>query len=261
MSSVLSRAISHRFASPARPFRVETSDGVPLVGSRVGDAPPALVLCHGFSGWHRKPGYGRVTDVLSRWFTVYGFDFRGHGGSGGVSTWGDLEIHDVQAVVELARADGRRRVATLGSSMGAVAAVRHAGLIGGVDAVVAASTPSRWDGHHSRAVERMRWMAGTPRGRRMARLAGLRFSEEWAWPQTPEEVVGEIAPTPLLLVHGRDDHFFDEEEAWRLYRRAGAPTTLLLASRFGHGEDGFDAVFAERVARWVHGAWGVPWPG
>jgi fermentation-respiration switch protein FrsA (DUF1100 family) len=105
----------------------------------------------------------------------------------------------------------------------------------------------------------MQWMTGTPRGRRLARLIGVRLPSTWDRPESPEDVVGKIAPVPLLLVHGRDDHFFDEEEAWRLYRAAGEPKRLLLAGRFGHAEDGFSPELAERIGRFVHEAWEVPW--
>ena len=70
-------------------------------------------------------------------------------------------------------------------------------------------------------------------------------------------------PSPvasLVVVHGRDDHYFDEDEAWRLYRRAGEPKRLLLASRFGHAEDGFTPVFADRLGRLLYQTWGLDWP-
>src|SRR5437588_18471 len=149
-------ALSHRFTSPAEPFSVRTSDGVRLVGSRLGHADPAVVFCHGFMGWHRKPRVGLFVEELSRWFTVFAFDMRGHGRSGGLCTFGDAEV---------------------------------------------------------------------------------------------------------LIVHGRDDHYFDEDEAWRLYRRAEEPKRLLLASRFGHAEDGFTPMFAERLARMLYQTWGLNWPG
>ena len=57
-----------------------------------------------------------------------------------------------------------------------------------------------------------------------------------------------IGGVPLLLVHGRDDHFFDEEQAWLLYRRAGEPKRLMLASRFGHAEDGYTSAFARHIS-------------
>ena len=55
-------------------------------------------------------------------------------------------------------------------------------------------------------------------------------------------------------MHAKDDHYFDEENAWLLYRRAGEPKRLLLAGRFGHAEDGYVPAFAEQIAREVFGA-------
>jgi alpha-beta hydrolase superfamily lysophospholipase len=261
MPSPLALARIPRFAVPAEQFRATTSDGVALVGARIGTARPAVVLCHGFGGWHGKPRYVRLAESLSRAFTVYVFDFRGHGRSAGISTFGALEIHDIQAVVDIAREEGHEHVATVGASMGGIAVIRHAALVGGVDAVLAVSTPARWDGHNSPAVRRMAWLTGTARGRRMARLAGIRLPPHWVRPEAPGEVVGKIAPVPVLIVHGRDDHFFDEEEAWRLFREARHPKHLWLASRFGHAEDGFSPAFAERVGRFLYLTWGVEWPG
>ena len=254
-------ALTRRFAVPSEPFELRTSDGVDLVGSRLGGAGPAVVLCHGFSSWHRKARAARFASALAEWLTVYAFDFRGHGGSGGETTFGNLEVYDVEAVLGLARGGGHDPVATLGWSMGGVAAVRHAGLLGGADAVVAISTPARWNGHDTDAVRRMTWLAGTRRGRRIGRAFGVRIPESLTRPETPEEVAGKIAPAPLLVVHGRDDHFFDEEDSWRIYRRAGEPKALWLASRFGHGEDGLDPPLAGRIARWLYREWGLEWPG
>ena len=95
----------------------------------------------------------------------------------------------------------------------------------------------------------------------MARGFGVRIAEEIPRPESPEDVVGGIAPAPVLVVHGRDDHYFDEEEAWRLYRRAAPPKALWLATRFGHAEDGFSDELAERIAKHLFRVWGLPWPG
>jgi alpha-beta hydrolase superfamily lysophospholipase len=232
------------------PFEVVADDGVGLIGSRVGRRGPSLIFCHGLLGWHRKLRIVRFVETLARRFSVYAFDLRGHGASGGLCTYGDQEVLDVEAVVRLAR--GERPddpVVTLGVSMGGVAVIRHAALRDGVDAVVAISAPARWDGHTSRAVRRLRWMGGTDRGRALAAgWIGVRLERLDRWAEAPEDLVDRVAPTPLIVVHGRDDHFFDEEEAWRLYRRAREPKRLMLATRFGHAEDGLTQGLADRLA-------------
>ena len=164
-------ALSHRYALPVERLTVTASDGVRLQGSRVGSADPAVVLCHGFMGWHRKPRIGRFAELLARWFTVYALDLRGHGRSGGVCTFGDREILDVQAALDLARRDGHALVATVGASMGGIAVIRHAALLGGPDAVVGISVPARWQGHGSSSVRRMQWFTTSPQGRRLSRAA------------------------------------------------------------------------------------------
>jgi alpha-beta hydrolase superfamily lysophospholipase len=239
----------------SRPYRASaaveavTEDGVRLAGARVGRAGPTAVFLHGLLGWHRKGRIVRFVETLAQRLVVYAFDLRGHGASGGASTYGALEVLDVEAGVRSARADRPGQpIVTVGVSMGGVAVLRHAALRGGVDAVVAVSSPARWDGHPSRAVARLRWMGSTGPGRRLARGLGVRLGVLDRWPESPEDVVGRIAPTPLILVHGRDDHFFEEEEAWRLYRRAGEPKRLMLATRFGHAEDGLTPALADRLA-------------
>jgi uncharacterized protein len=252
---VLSTLLSRRYRS-ARPFAVRAEDGVGLVGSRVGTAGPAVVFCHGFLGWHRKERIVRFVERLAARFRVYAFDLRGHGRSEGVCTFGDQEYLDVDAVVRLAQEETGGPVVTVGGSMGGIAVLRQAAFNGGVATVVTVSTPARWNGHRSRAVRQMRWMTGTGAGRRTARAIGVRLADAWGSPEDPEAVVGRIAPTPVIIVHGRDDHFFDVEEAWRLYRHAGEPKRLLLASRFGHAEDGFTPDFADLVADRIQQALG-----
>ena len=255
---VIHRLLSRAYRLPTRPFWVETDDGIRLIGARVGVAGPMLVFCHGFLGWHRKAAIVDFVEHLARWFTVYVFDTRGHGMSGGRSTFGDREYLDVDAVVRRAREDSGESLATLGASMGGIAVLRHAAFRDEVDAVMAVSTPARWDGHRTAAVRRMRLITATRGGRGLMRGLGVRVATTWGWPDDPEEVVGKIAPTPVIIVHGRDDHFFDVEDAWRLYRRAGEPKRLMLARRFGHAEEGFSRAFAERAARRLYEAMGPP---
>ena len=224
-----------------------------LVGHRIGESDAALVFSHGFTGWHRKGRLVRFQEALARWFTVYAFDLRGHGRSGGLSTFGAQEHLDVNAVVGRARDDGFTRVVTVGGSMGGIAVLRQAALLGGVDAVATVSTPARWSGHESEAVRRLMWLTATNGGERLLRAWGTRITRDWQRIEDPADIVERISPIPLVIVHGRDDHFFDEEQAWLLYRRAKEPKRLLLASRFGHAEDGYTSAFADQLAALLGG--------
>ena len=88
---------------------------------------------------------------------------------------------------------------------------------------------------------------GSRSGRAALRAWGVRLPEQWDEPESPEEVVGKIAPTPVAIIHGNDDHLFAPDHARRLYEAAGEPKRLLLGDRFGHAEDGLTPAFERRL--------------
>jgi uncharacterized protein len=240
----------HGRALPAGASRLETraADGIRLIGHRLGSGAEAVVFCHGFSGWSTKPRLLDIQSVLAERFTVFAFDFRGHGRSDGESTFGMDEHLDVDAAVRVARGDGFVRVTTVGGSMGGVAVIRQAALLGCVDGVVAISTPATWLGHDSAAVRRMARLTATAPGRATLRAIGVRVTAKPVRGEDPADLIDRIAPAPVTIVHGRDDHYFDEEQAWLLYRRAHEPKRLVLAGRFGHAEDGYTPAFGRRLS-------------
>lgn len=257
--AVLQVARNGRYRLPIRAFRIQTEDDVELSGVRVGGAevrPASLVFVHGFFGSTRKRRLVGFIEEMARSFAVYAYDSRGHGASGGVCTYGDTEVFDVEAVSRLARGEGAGPVVTMGISMGGIAVLRHAALRGGVDCVVSVSTPAHYGVRDTSGVRRIRLVTERPIGRRIAGALGVRLTDTWSDPQGPADLVDRIAPTPLIVVHGRDDHYFGEEDAWELYRRAGEPKRLLLASRFGHAEDGLTPEFATLIAERIFGALG-----
>jgi uncharacterized protein len=56
----------------------------------------------------------------------------------------------------------------------------------------------------------------------------------------PEEDVAQIAPRPLLLVHGADNRLNPASESIELHRRAGEPRELVLLDGVGHTEWMYD---------------------
>ncbi|GGP81166.1 alpha/beta hydrolase [Saccharothrix coeruleofusca] len=216
----------------------------------------AFVVGHGFTNHVRKPWVARVLERFARHGGVVALDFRGHGRSGGRSTVGGDEVHDLAAGVSLARDLGYRRVVTVGFSMGASIALRHAALHEDrPDAVAAVSSPSRWWVRETAAMRRVHWLLEQPHGRLAARALGVRLGPPWATvPESPLEVVHRIAPTPLLIVHGEDDHYFGPAHATALHRAAGGNAELWLEPGTRHAESAMTPALVDRIATWLSGA-------
>ena len=230
-------------------------DGV-LLTAADGDAAgrPGIVLAHGFTGSWRRPEVRRAAALFSRYGRVLAFDFRGHGGSAGVSTVGDREIWDVEAAVAHLRERGCERIATVGFSMGASVVVRHAGLVGGLAAAVSVSGPSRWYYRGTAPMRRVHWAIERPLGRVVARYAFHTRIARGPWdpePESPVEAAGLIAPTPFLVVHGDADPYFPVEHGQRLYAAARDPRELWIEPGYGHAETAATADLLHRIGTWV----------
>lgn len=208
-----------------------------------------VVLAHGFSGNHRALRHWRIAAGLARHAGVLAFDFRGHGTSGGVSTVGDREVLDVDAAVAAMRALGYRDIVTCGWSMGGSTVIRHAALHGGVDAVVSVSSTSRWYVKDTVPMRRLHWLIERRAGQRVSRLVfRTRLAAGWEdEPESPVEVVGRIAPTPLLLVHGDADAYFTMEHPHALAAAAGQPSALWIVPGFGHAEGAATPALLDRI--------------
>lgn len=218
------------------------------------DAGLAIVVAHGLTGSRRRPAMRRVVTSLTRLAGVVSFDFRGHGRSGGVSTVGNLEVLDLAAAVGWARALGYDRVATLGFSMGAAVALRHAAAYRGVASVVAVSGPSRWYYRGTPAMRRLHWVISTGPGRATGRVLRRTRIGRGGWdpaPEPPDAAAARIAPAALLVVHGDADPLFPVEHAEALYAAASNPKELWLEPGFGHAENDASADLLARIGRWV----------
>jgi pimeloyl-ACP methyl ester carboxylesterase len=235
---------------------LSTVDGERLAGRHLpgpgGERDLAVVVAHGFTGSIDKPALRAVTSALAGHAGVVVFDFRGHGRSTGHSTLGDREVLDLEAAVQAARELGYRHVVTCGWSMGGSVVLRHAALTGGVDAVVSVSAVSRWFYRDTPPMRRVHWAVETRLGRLASRrLLGTRISAAgWAEvPESPVEVVGRIAPIPLLLVHGDRDHYFPVEHPQALFAAAQEPKELWLLEGFGHAESAATPELLDRLGR------------
>jgi pimeloyl-ACP methyl ester carboxylesterase len=251
---------------PAQTSWLVTDDGVRISvahwlpsrsASAECDPGTAYVLGHGFTGSRESTGVTRAAGWFAQHGGVVALSWRGHGRSGGLSTLGNQEVLDLDQAVRWARHLGYERVVTVGFSMGGSVVVRHAGLLGGVDAAVSVSAPSRW---RYRGTPRMRivhWIISERTGRATARLArGTRIADGWgAEPLEPRTAAAGIDSTRLLVVHGDLDPYFPLDHAEQIAEGAGLAGELWIEPGFGHAENALPEELAHRIARWgLHSA-------
>ncbi|MFF8536604.1 alpha/beta hydrolase [Streptomyces sp. NPDC015532] len=261
---------------PSRRF-LRTVDGVTIDAAydpgtdSSGDL--AFIVAHGFTGGLDRPHVRRAAGVLARRGAVVTFSFRGHGRSGGRSTVGDREVHDLAAAVAWARELGHTRIVTVGFSMGGSVVLRHAALYGvgsadgeqvpgperegraeaSTDAVVSVSAPARWYYRGTAPMRRVHWLVTRPAGRIVGRI-GLRtriHHRDWnPVPASPVECVPRIAPTPLLIVHGDRDGYFPVDHPRMLADASGGHAELWLEHGMGHAENAAPDDLLTRIGGW-----------
>jgi len=238
-----------------------TDDGVPIDAVHLPqESDLAIVLAHGFTlSWQRLAVW-RIATRLNRIAGVVSFDFRGHGRSGGLSTMGDREIRDLEVAVSYARELGYERVAAVGFSMGASIVVRHAGLVGGVDAAVSVSGPGHWYYRGTERMRRVHFAVEHRVGRMMTKMLMKTRISPVRWdpaPMPPDQAAARISPIPLLIVHGDQDLYFPVDHAHELYDAARDPKELWLVPGFGHAESAARPALIDRIGGWVATAAGA----
>lgn len=222
----------------------------------------AFIVAHGFAGSWRHERVAKVMAVLAEYAGVVAVDQRGHGTSGGRTTIGHQEPLDLETAARWAQELGYRRLVTVGFSMGAAVALRHAALCGraargaGIDAVVSVSGPAFW---YYRGTPPMRWLhhsVGNAPGRAVLRA----FLKVRVNP-TPWPVPGPMSPTEaaaqasalgidVLIVHGDADEFFPLDHPLALAAAAPA-SSVWIEPGFGHAEGAIDSALVHRIARWA----------
>jgi dipeptidyl aminopeptidase/acylaminoacyl peptidase len=213
-----------------------TTDGLTLRGWFIpaarADAPG--VLYAPATRHDQRSGVSLAPAFHEAGYHVLLFSYRGHAlsdGKKGHFTYGDAESRDVDAAVQfLSETKGIRRIGVLGHSAGAVSSIMSAARNPLVGAVVAVAPYNSIDEvwHTSRPALVppfvLDWTLSVAE-----KMRGFRSEDV-----SPEAVVDQIAPRPLLLIHGRDDKRITVSQVRRLFAAAEEPKTLWLVEGATH---------------------------
>ena len=240
---------------------------------RAGERRPAFLVLHGFGGNKDGRGQTVIAEQLATWgYVAMRFDFRGCGESGGERArilCLDQVKDTSNAVTFMAsrpEVDGRR-IGLIGSSFGAAVAIYTGGSDERVAAVVSSGgwgdgerkfrrqhpTAEAWERFTNMLEEGRRHRERTGKSLMVPRYEIVPIPEKLRANVSPgsiqefpaetaqsmydfraDEMVGKIAPRPLLLLHSANDSVTPTEESIELFRRAKQPAELHLFSEVDH---------------------------
>ncbi len=244
-----------------------------------GEGPfPGAVLCHGMASDHRA--MRQVARRLVReGIATLTFDFRGHGKSEGVVD--DNIWQDVIAAVKFLRSNARinpKRIAVVGHSFGAWAAIIAAATFRDLRALVSISSPGEMKDHpdgasaslYRKLTESRRVIFEYPRCGALpglGRLSGF-ISTLWMWIRGYRARVDwrkalrvgqnvkcaaleQMGDFPKLFVHCGKDTVAPYDKALYLYQRFEAPKEFLLAKSGFHSTPLFPGPVREKWVAWL----------
>ena len=228
-----------------------------LEGGTAQAGAPAVVYVPG-TGRDLRSGLSLVAPFHQAGYHVLLFSYRGSGRSDGNwlgFSYGDAESRDVDAAVRfLSETKGVGRVGAIGYSAGAVSVILSAARNPQIEAVVAVAPYN--------CVDEV-WQTGRP----AMMPAFLQDLTLWLTEKRkgfdrdricPVDVVDQIAPRPLLVIHGTEDRRILETQVRRLFAAASEPKSLWLVAGATHNSIRTPVLdeLAPRVVSFMDGALG-----
>jgi uncharacterized protein len=253
-----------------------------------GEKRPAFLVLHGFGSNKDAGNVTAPCELLDRLgYITLRFDMRGCGESEGEP--GRLiclgRVADTRSALRFlaGRAEvDADRIAVLGSSFGAAVAVYTAGVEPRVAAVISSggwgNGERKFQGQHNTPEAYAKFLAMLEAGRRhrertgrslmvprydivpipahlrdhLAKRSVQMFPAETAQSMfdfKAEEVIGRIAPRPVLLLHSSSDSVTPTEQSIAMFERAGQPTELHLFADTDHFMFAEDNVRVRAIVR------------
>jgi dipeptidyl aminopeptidase/acylaminoacyl peptidase len=199
-------------------------------------APPtrgraAIILVHGVAA-ERSSLLFETRVLAEAGFGVLALDLPGQGASGGITEWGVPERRAISAAVDwlLQRSEvDPERIGAYGLSMGAYVLTQAAVLDKRIHAVTLAASPND--------VVEFNWLA-TSRWGLLTQLPCYWALRMGGTPldMLPKDIIGQIAPRPLLILNGDEDTLVPEWMARQLYAAAHEPKELYIVHGAHHAD-------------------------
>jgi pimeloyl-ACP methyl ester carboxylesterase len=197
---------------------LKAKDGVVISYDRYESGRDSVIIvCPGFFNSKSNRWMRSACGMLSPHYDVIAFDFRGHGKSGGLYTWGSKEGLDLDAVLDYADAQHYKHVGILAFSFGAGVALNEAAKRGDIDSMVLISCPSDFGKIDFRFWEPGMFSDLKDNFECNWEGKGARCSHIFMKKESPLDSARSLKNTSVLLIHGDKDWVIDEKHSKKIY--------------------------------------------
>ncbi len=236
---------------------LKTKDGLNIKGWFVpADSDKAVIIAHGL-GANKSNFIGTVDMWHQLNFNVLIFDFRGHGMSDGHTvTFGYKERLDVMIGLEYLMKSKKflpEKIVGYGVSFGGAAMIHAANEMRVFHKIIIDSSFASLDDMADTIVDGESIIPVFCR--KMFKEMGLFFIRLDVGfdirEHSPENVVGRLAGTPMLFIHGKGDPLINWEQTQRLYEKAGGPKKVVFLETQGHFGTMNDASYVDIIRGFV----------
>lgn len=214
-----------------------SEDGVTLAGWYIpSQNGAAVILLHGY-GANRLEMLERGHFLAEQGYGVLLYDLRGHGESGGDKrAYGWPDVQDVAAAVTFLTERPeieRQRIGVFGFSIGGQIAVRAAAELESIQAVVSDGTGmvDNRDSPSPDSFEQGLFYIGN-----FIVFKGTALRSGLRTPDSVREIIGDIAPQPILLIAGGNEGGIERQINEAYFELAQEPKTLWVIPEAGHGK-------------------------
>lgn len=230
IDSVFYHPDRHVYRTPAQDgyayedIHFTSADGTKLTGWFIpaqGKALGTVIHYHG-NAQNMTAHYSFVSWLPANGFNLFMFDYRGYGNSEGKPSRRGVYEDSVAALKYIkSRTDiNQHKLIVFGQSIGGANAIDVVGR-NEFDGIVGVATESTFSSYKGVACDNAGWLKPLA-----FCLIGNKLS--------PDRYVVNIAPIPLLIIHGTRDPIAPYKHAQRLYENAGEPKQLWTIENGGH---------------------------
>lgn len=213
--------------------------GITLAGTFFpGTSTATIILSHGY-GTNQLEMLPWADFLVRAGYSVFTYDMRARGASGGDAiTLGALEQHDLVAILDYltTRPDvDPARIGALGLSLGGAVTIMAAAHDPRIKVIIDDSGFTDVDSAIGTAFEQFIGLPAFPFAPLSVRISELRTGQRLGQSR-PIDVIAQLAPRPLLIIHGADDREVPPAHSERNYAAAQQPKELWIVPQARHAQ-------------------------